>query len=417
MKAQMEKLLVESGLWAGEGKETYRFVLSPDVYELSSSQYRQLMELGPALHECLAGISRLAAIVNDQRLHPHTSAWQMVRDACTVQVPQLHRRLHSLQPGSTPFVTKIDLVEGEDGRLHLVEIDAMNRRALGYAHLFSQIRELAAPGAPALPGVVPLLSAELHRRRVTKLTLLYAWKERFYLPYFHILRQALQVEGIELRVVSEHDEIPALVAAEDRTLLIDLPPFSENRGAEQAYVDLYAAGKISFLIPPKQALGSKAMLALLRNDQDNSEIEAILHGQIKMQSGALEIVRQAIPPTWFVTKDQPDLGDNSWVLKEAISSGSHGVCFSDDPHFNELLAAGRQAKTQKYIIQREINGRKRQLHFFGDNGQVEVGDWYIRVIAHYIGKELADAFVTACPTKLVHGAKDGILMGTIISSS
>lgn len=249
MRTNIENMVVGSGLWNGEGRETHSFLVTPDVYPLSQTQHASLVKLGPALETCFVGLGKLATIAADSRLS-QGPAWQTFRDVTKMEVSHLHRRLQILRPSKAPTICKVDLVEDEDGHLRLIEIDAMNRRGMGYTTLFNQVRdEITAPNSTRLPGVVQMIVTEMKNKRWKKnstLVFLYAHRERFYLHEFFILQRALAARGVTLLVASEfdidvqgdnllvHDEVV------QRPLLTNLPEFTggDSLPADRAMEDL-----------------------------------------------------------------------------------------------------------------------------------------------------------------------------------
>ncbi|MEK7164763.1 MAG: hypothetical protein AAB779_02350, partial [Patescibacteria group bacterium] len=200
-------------------------------------------------------------------------------------------------------------------------------------------------------------------------------------------------------------------------LLVDLPFLFKSNGMSAELAAFYQAGTVDFLIPPKPFLGAKAVLGLLRNDERNVRLEAILHSQIKPE--ALELVRQYIPETYLLHKNT-DLAalrqrceQERFVLKESISSGMKGTLFSDDRQFAFML---KQAGSSYYrfILQREVENRAHSFSYFTEDGEEREDYWYTRVTAHYAARRLADIIVTARRDKKVHGAPDSLQLGTII---
>lgn len=421
MKSIIETIITNSGLWDGERAETHRFLTTPDLFPLSVEQVRDLRLLGVALTECLEGASRIAAIAKSGELG-RGLAWRELQEFSVMQVEKAYRPLQVARPKQIPRIVKADFVEGEDGRLWLVEIDAMNRRGMGYTTLLSDIRRTVKPEAKAFPGVSPLLAAEVKRRNVDRLVFLYAHKERFYLPEFEILKRALRVEGVELVIADELDmkiengRIFVNGAEEPSRLFINFLVIAKNAPLLTALSAMYLAGEVQFLIPPKPFLGSKALGGILRNDDGNEVLEAILRSQI--DGAALDTVRRHTPETFFVGRHRelPEIDSNHpWVLKEAIASGAKGVVFSTDDGFSSALAAAKKADG-RYVLQREVEGKKRYFRYYlpGSDDLTAAGRWYTRLVVYFIAGIPADVGVTGCQTKLVHGGKDAILMGAMI---
>jgi len=65
-----------------------------------------------------------------------------------------------------------------------------------------------------------------------------------------------------------------------------------------------------------------------------------------------------------------------------------------------------------------IANQAMEFDYFDENGQIRKGNgWYTRITVHFIHRQVADIIVTARQDKKVHGAKDCLQLGTVISSS
>lgn len=409
-----EQLLQEWGLWAGARRETHSFLLSPDAYEITSAQAVELEELARTIHESLGGAGRMAAIATNPTLC-RGKTWGMIRRALFAGVPQDYQGLELLEPGQVPVPIKVDLMERIDGSYAIAEIDGHNTHGLGYSGLLALMTQLGHPDAKHYPGVAAALKTELHRRGESRLTFLYGDRERFYLPEFEILARTLKSEGVDLTVVSEIEVAGELPAG----LLVGLPFLYRNQDLRQSLVRGYREGKYRFLIPPKPFLGSKALLALLRNEENDQELEAILRSQILARS--LEVVRRCTPKTHLIIKQGRD-SETYWaarrngsrcVLKECISSGMKGTVFSDEAEFGSVWHRACASHYQ-FVMQEEVETRRRRLSYFEADGQLKSADWHLRVIVHFSQAKVADVIVTARQDKAVHGAKDCLFLGGVL---
>lgn len=418
-KTAIQNTVRASGLWDGERADTHRFLMTPDLFPLSTEQTHDLRRLGAALVECMEGASRIAAIAKSGELG-RGLAWRELQELSVMQVEKAYRLLQVARPKQIPRVIKADFVEGVDGHLWLAEIDAMNRRGMGYATLLADIRKVLKPAASAFPGVPSLLAREVKRRQSDRMVFLYGHKERWYLPEFEILQTAMRREGIEVIVADEldmkveHGRIFVRGVEEPSRLFVNFPVIAKNPDLLAGLSAMYLAGDLQCLIPPKPFLGSKALGGILRNDDGDETLEAILRSQI--DGVALEIVRRHTPETFFVRRQGklPAIGgDHAWVLKEAIASGAKGVVFSTDPGFPQAVAAARKTNG-RYVLQREVTGRQREFGYYDhDAYEIQRASWYTRLIVYFIASEPANVSVTGCRTKLVHGGKDAILMDSV----
>lgn len=413
----VEQMVRMSGLWDGQRAETHKFILSPSLFRITPSQADTLRACAAALQDTLAGLSRIAAIAADNGLGS-TKTWAVIRQMLSLGVPKAYRDIQFAKPTRIPGICKVDFMLGEDGKFYIAEIDGHNKHGLGYTTLIGNISRALAPQAERFPGVPELLGEYIKKRTngVKQATLLYGDQERFYLPEFNILRDNLQLQGVQLDVISETDFNP--VSLPDRPLLfIDFPFLYRRPELNTVLAEKYKTGDIDFVIPPKPWFGAKTVLALLRNDLDNPEWDAILRSHIPAAS--LELTRSHLPRTFVITKDKPreywtDLVSRQrFVLKESISSGMKGTVFSDDPEFPGLLDKALTSPNTS-ILQEEVANAPQLFQYFGEDGNTYVDSWFMRVTVFFSMRQVVEIDVTARRDKKVHGAKDCIQIGTII---
>jgi hypothetical protein len=414
MKKTLERVIAESKIWEGMQKETHAFLLSPDVYRLRIAQKEELTKLGACLYDCLVGLSKMAFIAYEDKIQ-NQGAWILIRKVFSSGVPKIYTKAQGIFPSHIPRLLKVDFLVDEQGSLKIAEIDGHNKHGLGYATLGKRCREVVHPTAETCVGAVAALSEEIRRLGYRKINFLYADQERFYLPEFKIAQNEFRSNGIDCKLFSETE------ASEDdlrEGLFLDLPFLQERPDLYTSAIDAYRSGKTDFIIPPKPFLGAKGALALLRNDAMDQQLEAILCSFINKSS--LESVRSYIPTTHLVgsqLKNSAFVMDDTrnFVLKKSISSGMKGVVFSDDPRFAVSLAAAQSSKLN-YVLQEEVRGRVHSFSYYknGEEFAARSNDWYARVTVHYINRNLGDITVTARQDKSVHGAKDCLLLGTVI---
>lgn len=422
MYEQVRRVVLDSGLWDQGRESSHGFVLSPSVYEVSQEKRDELEAIGAALHDCLAGLGRIAAIAFNPKLG-HGVTWGMITKALHTGVPATYHDIMLLNPSSAPSICKVDIMESADGNYRIAEIDGHNKHGLGYSTLTARIRRVVLPEARAFPGIAATLAQEIKRRGESSVILLWADQERFYLPEFRILQTELATHGVEVILVAESDVRVENGKANidgnnnDHKLFVDLPFLYHNSTLNALLAARYRNGEIDFLIPPKPFLGSKAILALLRNDIGNEELEAILKSQIRPAS--LELLRRYIPKTYLVHKRVKEeywrskCSGARFVLKESISSGMKGTVFTDEPHFNVIMKRACDSY-YRFILQEEVTNRSRSFHYFADGGCLRQGEWFMRVTVHYAVRRVADIVITARQDKKVHGALDCLQLGAIV---
>lgn len=417
----LEGAVIDSGLWQGSGRQTHAFLLSPSLYEIDRSQAEEFNALAPALDDCLRGLGRIYTISATPGL-ASGKIWKTIFQILNHGVPKTYNDLQHLNPSRVPAVLKVDFMRTDTGQFQIAEIDGHNKHGMGYQTLAGQLRQLIAPDHHSYPGIVEALarSVESRSKGQNRLLMLYGDQERFYLPEFSILQAALTERGIEMLLANELEL--EIVNGEIRrkgsfmpSLLVDFPFLYKNVALRDALIVAYQEGKINFLIPPKPFFGSKGLLAILRNDEKNAQLEAILNSHIK--PATLELVRSYIPETTFLNSSQNAqessfCGDSPFVLKEVIASGMKGTIFSTDDNYERVMHIAKQSPN-RFVLQREIQNQPHRFSYF-ENGECCEADFFVRATAHFVDRKVADIVATARQDKKVHGAKDCLQLGTII---
>lgn len=421
-RKQLEQVVADSGLW-NSGQENYKFVLSPDVFRLSCAQKQEVEELGTSLQECLSGLGRIAAIAATPTLSS-CEMWGRIGRILRVGLPSLYNGLATIRPGRTPTICKVDIMEDNQSHLHVAEIDGHNKHGLGYSTLGQRFRKLCFPKAQAFPGVAVALAKAVKAQnpKSANLVVLYADQERFYDPDFRILQQEMQKYGVQVNVVPEL-KLAEKKSAElkeflkSQTLWLDLPVMYHNDRLGKMLAEFYQEGRVDFLLPPKPFFGSKAVLGLLRNEERDEELEAVLRSQIPGKY--LTSLRRFLPQTFLIRKGrdpafwQELCRHKRFVLKECVASGMKGTIFSDDEEFEAELARACQSQFL-YVLQEEVPVATRRFSYFDEEGDLKEDRWYTRITVHFNFKKVADVIATARPDKKVHGAPDCLQLGTII---
>lgn len=419
---QLKNVVRESGILVDQN---HNFLLSPESYRASRRNIDDLNRMGQALQACLAGIGRIAAIGGDNQFSPQKSALNWVYRALWTGSPHSFRENQTVNPSSTPLILKVDLVPARSGQNFIVEIDGYNERAMGYSILTARLRDVVNPKAEKLPGVATTLAEEIRTRsKLDEAVLIYSNIERFYYPEFRILAESLGKLGVTLHLADETEvEIKdKQICVNGKAIVADLfvyhPFLYFNVELDEWLKSSYKEKRISFLIPPKPFFGSKAVMALLRNDEKDIELESILRTFVP--SDALEEIRTHIPPTYLLHRKHPfkDTLSAQGVLKKTVSSGAKGICFSGAPEFRDTLDRAF-AENYVYVLQEEVELEQQRIRYFPHGSETaETADCFVRVTAHFIGArgKLADLTITATRDKLVHGGTNSILMGVTVES-
>ncbi len=415
----LQGVVAESGLWKGFQRDTHKFLLSPSVFELSKSRKQELDKLAHAFADCMLGLSHISVIAFDGKLN-YQGAWLLARRVFATGVPKIYQELQGMNTKHIPKMLKVDMMIDSTGRLRVAEIDGHNKHGVGYSTLCSRFRKAMQPGAEVLPGFVQTISEEVTQQGRTEVKLFYADQERFYLPEFQIAAQEFAKHGITCHVVSEMDATEEFLS---EGLFLDLPFLYKRRELYQAIIPAYKRGEVSFMISPKPFFGAKGVMSLLRNDGEDQELEALLRSFIKR--GSLDLVRSYIPETFLVGKQATRIKEVSerirskrYVLKESISSGMKGVFFSDEADFQSALIRA-DSSNMNWVLQEQVENQSQTFSSFIEDGKggtvmkTEDG-WYMRVIAQFVGRNLADVIITARKDRAVHGGKDCIQLGSVL---
>jgi hypothetical protein len=414
MYQKLVNTIEESGIWAGQQRESHRFLLSPSVYKLTEGKCDELKKIGFALNECLVGLSHIANISYNQELN-YGQAWLLARRVFSTGVPKFYQNLQATKIKQIPKLLKVDFMVDQAGQFKIAEIDGHNKHGLGYTSLAKRLRESIYPNSPSLPGAVKVLSGEIREMGHNEVKIFYADQERFYLPEFKIAQLEFARNNIDCQIISEMEITEDILST---GLFLDLPFLYQKPELYDIIIPAYINDEVEFIIPPKPFLGAKGVLALLRNDMGNDHLESILRSFINIDS--LLTVRNYIPQTWLVGKQsgqrlalKDKILKQRFVLKESISSGMKGTIFCDDKdfefHFNKA-----NSSNLNWILQEEVVNQPQTFSWYEGPALHTKDDWFMRVTAHYINRQLGDVIVTACRDKAVHGGKNCLQIGTII---
>lgn len=430
---KVQSVVADSGIWKYGSKASHGFILSPSFYRITEKQRKELEVLGQALHNCLGGLGKLAVIASNPQI-AHGATWGMIGRILRTGVPKTYQDIQLLKPGKVPAICKVDIMQKNDGTFQIAEIDGHNKHGLGYSTLAARIRQGIVPQADVFPGVTFFLAQEVKKinekkegKKRDSLVLLYASQESFYLPEFMVLQSEFKKHGINLIVVAEKsvrvedNKIFFTPDGEQYDLLLDFPFLYHHPKLNARLADLYSREEIDFLIPPKPFLGSKAVLALLRNDIKNEELESILKSQISASS--LEFIRKYIPETYLIHRMRSRSREQEWrkrfngklfVIKESISSGMKGLAFKEDSCFDDFFSRACNSY-YRFIMQEEVTNQPQCFEYFTDDGIAQKDEWYMRITVHYATRQIADIIVTARRDKKVHGALDCLQLGTVVA--
>ena len=414
------ELVAQTGIWNGSATDPHQFVLSPFTYEISEGRLNTLNEFSRNLHACMHTVTRAVAIGENQSLGAGTVFGDFAK-ATKAGTPY---NLPTLYPNRIPFLCKVDMVEDEDGSLRAVEIDATNPRSWGYSILGRQLAQAIKPEAKLLPGVVNLLTNFGPIKKLGAITFLYGHTQRFYLPEFLLFAKSMRQAGVDVKVACETEVTVCADGIYWRDgnklpeLLVDFPPMNRNAGLiawlKQAYLD----DRVRFVIPPSYFLASKATLTVLSAGQYDRNFEAVKHMVQPHHSPQRKICRYVADTAMVesgVWGNIESAGENSadWVLKRCVSSGAKGVWVGGEEGFEEALLDATESPGQ-FVLQKQIQTKTHTLSHFQAGELLESDGWRLRLTVYCSPRGVADIAITARQGKLVHGATDAILTGTVV---
>lgn len=401
----LSNIIKESGYWDNH-VEDHSFLISPDVYILSISDQNQINDIGRFLPAVLHGVDRLMNEV---------SPANKINAIINSGIPQVYQRLQR-EHLQIPEIVKVDLIKDAEGHFWIMEVDSINKHGWGLTMLINKLRDIIAPNAHVLPSIAKILGqAILEYGHDDAVSLISASHEHFYLPEFKILSRELHALGVSLTILEEPISSNNVMA-----ISIDFPfLFRSSKEEVMDIAKAYCSFKKVFLLPPKPFLGSKAIMSLVVNREEQNEIQEIVRTYI---SGyALAGLGAYISPTFLVNKrrgrQEPYWLEyargNKCILKACISSGAKQVYFPENENYwdNVQKACG---SNYMYVLQHEIVPKLHRIRYFNHSGDVVEEEMYCRFTAYFSLNALVDLRIVARSNKRVHGAPDAVQMGVVI---
>ncbi len=411
---------LQCGIWDGDPSDPHGFVLAPYSFELTQTERDQLNSFSTHLYKCLAGVAKLVAIGEQAELGSGTAfepMSQALRRDTNYQLPTSF-------PARLPYLCKVDVVKTAQG-FQVVEIDATNPRSWGYSIMGRQLAQTINPGALLLPGVVEALSKFSILKRTGAVTFLYGDTQRFYNREFRVFASAMKDAGVDVHVVNEREVVirnNQLATTHGESLphtLVDLPAMNRNPALidwlKQATID----DQVRYLVPPQYFLAAKNTMGLLSNAVLDPRVEALLNCLVNPAS--LAALREFLPETWMVDKTFPDdwadticEKPQNWALKRSVSSGAKGVWLGDDEGFEEAFRVARK-QPGSHILQAMAEPLQHSISYYDPDGSLQqADDWQLRLTLYCSPRRVEDIAITARRSRLVHGATDAILAGTVL---
>lgn len=431
-----KKFLETVGLWSTPAlSEKYKYRLSPDVLELTQKEKAELEEIAFLIYApggFIDGSIKLLAKTSSPQFRA-TKTGGAVWRALTAGIGKVEIPIQMIGE-MRPFVCRLDLLKasqnGDGPFFQIAELEGDKTHGFGYLTIMDFFRK-SFMNRSDTPGIISALSQELERRGTPQeapIGLIVGLKERFYIEELRIFAKFAQEAGINLITTLESDArvtegglfLPSV--AIPITTLVNLPSLDFGWGGikAQGLLDLYRQGKIDCLIPPKRFLGSKDLLALVSNGDNDQELEKVLN-QV-FDSNILLRLREFIPQTILVTKrnkkyilsilqEEPE----NWVVKQTLSSGMKGVALPDDAEKRAKFIKDALANPYNFIIQKKVDQQTKTFKFSEPEmtSQLETANMYLRIELFASPSGIATVGVTARETPSVHGAKDAIQIPVI----
>jgi len=440
------RFLEEIGLWeAGSDKGRFAFRLSPDVLELNFEQKAELEEINDLMFSrggFFDGANRLFDRTFDQRFIS-TNTGAKVLKTLRSGLPKAERELIKSGDRQMPAVCRLDLAlaPDQDSEFKILEVEGDKTHAFGYAtiaELFA--RQIADVTTERLPGLVFDFGTFLKGAGATPekpAVLIVGREEMFYETELKFFAQICRKNLIPLVVLAEREvqvstsgislndgSFPAGKNSFTTDLLVNLPVLTPDgyRGTgidADLLLRLFAEGKIRCLIPPKRFLGSKGLLALVSNGDNDPELETILRGCF--DPGKLARLRELIPSTFVISKKSKvralaELDENpgAWVIKKSMSSGMRGVALPEGNRQRSMLGEAVEAPFN-YVMQAKVAQETRTFRFAEPNNLniIKRARMFMRISPFCTPGGISTVCVTGRETSDVHGATDSILISTV----
>lgn len=440
------RFLEEIGLWeTGPEKGRFAFRLSPDVLELNFKQKAELEEINVLMFSpggFFDGANRLFDRTFDQRFIS-TNTGAKVLKTLRSGLPKAERELIKSNDKQMPVVCRLDLAfaPNQDSEFKILEVEGDKTHAFGLAtiaELFA--RQITGDATERPPGLVSAFRTFLKGAGATPekpAVLIVGREEMFYETELKIFAQFCRKNLIPLVALGEREvqvstsgislndgSFPAGKNSFTTDLLINLPVLTPGgyRGTDidaDLLLRLFAEGKIRCLIPPKRFLGSKGLLALVSNGDNDLELEAVL--QDCFDPDKLARLRELIPSTFVISKksraralNELDENPGAWVIKKSMSSGMRGVALPSGNRQRSMLGEAVEAPFN-YVIQAKVAQETREFRFAEPNdlNAIKKARMFMRISPFCTPGGIATICVTGRETPDVHGATDSILISTV----
>lgn len=436
----LEKL----GLWAGSNKDKFAFRLSPDSLELTRAQKDELEEINELIFGqggFMQGALALFDKTFDPRFTSNPSGGKVAR-TLSLGTPKCEKEILQTFRSQVPALVRLDLALTGAGNtsFKILEVEGDKTHAFGYATMTDMFAGESALKSGQLPGLIEVFRQILKKNMVPKeksVALIVGRSEMFYEQELGIFANLAQASGVNIIMLPERDvqvtdkgispkdgSFPHVKNNFITDTLVNLPiltPAGERGtgiGAE-LLLRLFAEAKISCLIPPKRFLGSKGLLALVSNGDNDKGLETVLEECFDSQK--ITRLREFIPQTFVISKKSrpfasAELDDDPgrWVIKKSVSSGMKGVALPEGNRQRSMLGEAIQ-NPYNFVMQKKVDQETREFRFSEpDNlNQIKKARMFMRISPFCTPNGIATISVTCRETPDVHGSRDSIQIPVI----
>lgn len=435
-----DSLLEDTGFWdSPSARKKYAFRLSPDQLELSSDEKAELEELNALIYGengVLKGAVRLFAKTRQQQFASRRE-FSKIGTTLKIGLPKNERGIQDTYPLDVPAIVRLDLARTNGSastRFKIMELEGDKTHAFGYSTLIDMMMDPTIPSINRPMGIIESLRRATTNRGIqdSNLALLIGSSESFYEQELEVFAQLARKQGLNIYSIPERDlavtpkgiPVNGTVTNELVNLPILTPDGRYGTTVDaQSLLDLYAEARVACLIPPKRFLGSKGLIGLISNGDQDPAIEGVLVDTFSQET--LDGIRKYLPRTYIINKknqqvvrDELAKNPNRWVIKKTMSSGMRGVGLPTFADRQRLLLDEACANPFNFVIQ-EIIDQQTQEFNYAESGNYDIlnrAPMFMRIELFASEVGIATVLVTARETPDVHGAKDAIQIPAVFES-
>lgn len=430
--------LQQIGLWDTKEKQgRLSFRLSEDVLELGKKEQEEMIEICQLLFSpggYLDGsINLFQWALSGQK---DNAVKNEIADILSQGISRFESDILISTRMSVPTIARLDLLlsVGAPTSFQIVEIEGDKTHAFGYVSITDFFREKQL-GRTDTRGLISVFKEELVNRDLAPgnpVLLVVGKDESFYLDELQVFAKMAKSEGLNLITAPEEKVFiqGGMVKTQfeglevSTNIVINIPKTSSgthNPDLGAQMMQLFTENKIVALIPPARFLGSKGLLGLVSNGDNDQVLERILGRFFDPQ--ILARLRTFIPPTAVIRKanginlfQQLKGSPKEFVVKRTMASGMKGVALPQNGGRQAMFIKEAIRKPNTFVLQRKTNQEQRVFTYFSPKEmRQESAPMFMRVSLFASKNGIATVGVTARETPDVHGAKDAIQLPVIFN--